>query len=521
MNFSETVPVPASVFDSMFIPHIFVVEHQLKAEIFVPMKFSLYIEELINPIFTYKLTEEELFRVKESVIAKHGIYSIEAKKIIEWDGVEKLYNKINRTGYHIFTFDIGGYYLIYDELMERKKDNKIVIVEHTSYVLQNNLSIELGDVVDIEWKMNQKAAVDLVKFHRCGIFKLMTGYGKTIIGIGIIEKLRKQTIIICPTTIILKQWINSLLKYFPYLVVRKQGAIYTLVYDNVIQIVVATSVAIKNVLDKREGSLYDFINYCPLLIYDEVHHAATEYNSRLISRLYGIEQLYGLSATVGTRSDRNDIAYQMKFGKILFEVNIFDVYEEKNIPVYFHPVQYTTLSNKYLPFHEKEKILIIYNNYRNDTINTLATLKRLEGRNVLILVDKIAHGSVLEKLIDKSVFIYGSIKMKTNNRIEELSKFGVEYNILISTYSFIREGYDNPNIDTIILSGFGKSFNKIVQSIGRMLRANSRTKKQPEIHDFADSHDALITHTQTRFGIYQNLKVYDIKAKNTILERFL
>ena len=62
----------------------------------------------------------------------------------------------------------------------------------------------------------QQEAIDKWKeSNYSGIIEVPTGAGKTLLGIKCMLLLRKNTLIICPTIPILKQWKSELIKNIP------------------------------------------------------------------------------------------------------------------------------------------------------------------------------------------------------------------------------------------------------------------------------------------------------------------
>ena len=113
--------------------------------------------------------------------------------------------------------------------------------------------------------------------------------------------------------------------------------------------------------------------------------------------------------------------------------------------------------------------------YLTETAGRLDYLSNLiqtvnETGNTLILVDRIATGKLLlERLGNKAVFVSGSTKAKA--RKDEYDEVAVSSDkIIIATYGVAAVGINIPRIFNLVLLEPGKSFVRVIQSIGRGIR---------------------------------------------------
>ena len=90
--------------------------------------------------------------------------------------------------------------------------------------------------------------------------------------------------------------------------------------------------------------------------------------------------------------------------------------------------------------------------------------------NTLVLVDRISAGEgLVERLGDKSVFISG--EMKAGDRKEHYDEVqGTDDKIIVATYGVAAVGINIPRIFNLVLIEPGKSFVRVIQSIGRGIR---------------------------------------------------
>ena len=97
-------------------------------------------------------------------------------------------------------------------------------------------------------------------------------------------------------------------------------------------------------------------------------------------------------------------------------------------------------------------------------------IKSISGSgNTLVLIDRIATGDMLKDLNSDWVFVSG--KMKTADRQEEYDEVSETNNkVIVATYGVAAVGINIPRIFNLIMIEPGKSFVRVIQSIGRGIR---------------------------------------------------
>jgi len=124
--------------------------------------------------------------------------------------------------------------------------------------------------------------------------------------------------------------------------------------------------------------------------------------------------------------------------------------------------------------------------------------------NTLILVNRIFTGEKLEELINDSIFIKGS--MKVDDRKTHFDEVKTSKNkIIIATYGVASIGIDIPRIFNLVLLESGKSFIRVIQSIGRGIR-KAKDKDYVNIWDVCSSTKYSKRHLTTRKKYYREAK---------------
>ena len=127
--------------------------------------------------------------------------------------------------------------------------------------------------------------------------------------------------------------------------------------------------------------------------------------------------------------------------------------------------------------------------------------KLSENGNTLVLVDRIKAGNgLLERLGDNAVFVSGS--MKSKDRKDEYDDVAdAQGKIIIATYGVAAVGINIPRIFNLVLIEPGKSFVRVIQSIGRGIR-----KAQDK--DYVDIWDITSTAKFSKRHLTQRKKFY-------------
>jgi superfamily II DNA or RNA helicase len=121
--------------------------------------------------------------------------------------------------------------------------------------------------------------------------------------------------------------------------------------------------------------------------------------------------------------------------------------------------------------------------------------------NTLILVDRISAGEILQKKIKDSVFISGSTKnLERKEHYDEVST--AQSKIIIATYGVASVGINIPRIFNLVLIEPGKSFVRVIQSIGRGIR-KAEDKDKVQIWDITSSCKFAKRHLTQRKKFYK------------------
>jgi len=352
-----------------------------------------------------------------------------------------------------------------------KRVTKLFDEHGIEYVSELNKSPITDNLVlkDDGLREYQIEAIKELNAKRGGILSLPTGAGKTRTAIALIDVLELPTLIVVPTLDLKIQWEDR---------IKKKNVIIS-TYQGL----------------KRKS----FIKQFKLVVFDECHIVAAKTLQLIGFNLSEDAVTIGLSATPMMR-DNDNMKIEAVLGNIVYAITLrelIDLGYLVDATVHYHRIR-PPEANANLDYAESYDLNIVNNSERNDLITNLAS--EAKG-SVLILVDRIEHGEMLLQLLEGEDvrFINGGSKDRTD----------LDYRIIIAT-SIFDMGVDIPRLQTLILAGAGKSFIKVVQRMGRVLRTH-KDKTKAIVHDFIDNSRYFYKHSMERKKIFEeNFEVIDL-----------
>ena len=150
--------------------------------------------------------------------------------------------------------------------------------------------------------------------------------------------------------------------------------------------------------------------------------------------------------------------------------------------------------------YQKELKYLTTNPERLDYVAKL-TSEIINTGNTLILVDRISAGEELATRIPNSIFISGD--MKTADRKGHYDEIAETMDrTIIATYGVAAVGINIPRIFNLVLIEPGKSFVRVIQSIGRGIR-KAQDKDHVQIWDVTGNCKFAKRHLNKRKQFYK------------------
>lgn len=264
-----------------------------------------------------------------------------------------------------------------------------------------------------------------------------------------------------------------------------------------------------NILDKKskesadeQYTLAEFLDGVKAVIVDEVHMAKAEVLKNLLTRnLNNACIRWGLTGTVPKHEHEAEQIFA-SIGPVVGGIRASELQERGVLSnCHVNIVQLIDLP-EFKNYAEELKYLVTDENrmiYISNLVRSIA-----EKGNTLVLVNRIDTGKFLVNEIEGSVFISGNVK--TKDRKEEYDEVATSQDkIIIATYGVAAVGINIPRIFNLVLIEPGKSFVRVIQSIGRGIR-KAEDKDHVEIYDITSSCKFAKRHLTERKKYYKEAK---------------
>jgi superfamily II DNA or RNA helicase len=260
-----------------------------------------------------------------------------------------------------------------------------------------------------------------------------------------------------------------------------------------------------NILDKKfkDGSavlsLAEFLDGVSAVIVDEVHQAKAEVLKNLLTRnLRNAPIRWGLTGTVPKEKFEFE-SIHASLGPVIGGISAKEL-QDKGVLSNCHVNICQLMDTQAFTDYQSELKYLVTNKDRIDYIGKLLNNVRQEG-NTLILVDRISAGEMLQERIPGSVFVSGAVKM--NDRKDAYDEINTSDNhVVIATYGVAAVGINIPRIFNLVLIEPGKSFVRVIQSIGRGVR-KAKDKDFVQIWDITSSCKFAKRHLTQRKKFYK------------------
>jgi len=264
-----------------------------------------------------------------------------------------------------------------------------------------------------------------------------------------------------------------------------------------------------NILDKKSKNseheivtLAEFLDGVQCVIVDEVHMAkATVLKNLLTQNFCNAAIRWGLTGTVPKEDYEAEIIFA-SIGPVVGGVKAYEL-QEMGILSNLHVNILQLLDLPAFKSYADELKYLVTN---KDRITYIAShIKNIaESGNTLILVNRIDTGNLITELIEDSVFISG--KVKGDKRKEEYKEHAVsDKKITVATYGVAAVGINIPRIFNLVLLEPGKSFTRVIQSIGRGIR-KAEDKDFVQVWDITSTCKYAKKHLTERKKFYKEAK---------------
>ena len=334
------------------------------------------------------------------------------------------------------------------------------------------------------------------------IQEVATGAGKTIITAALSDAVSAygRSIVIVPNKSLVTQteadYINMGLDVGVYFGDRKE-------YNR--QHTICTWQSLNNMMKltktgEAEITIHEFIQDVVCVIVDEVHMAkADALKTLLTGAMSQIPLRWGLTGTVPKELFESQ-ALLVSLGPVVSQLSASTL-QDAGVLAQCHVNIVQLVDHVEYKDYQSELKYLLEESGRLDTMAELIR-KVNETGNTLVLVDRTECGrQLVERLGDKAVFVSGATKSKA--RQEEYNQVAdATDKIIVATYGVAAVGINIPRIFNLVLVEPGKSFVRVIQSIGRGIR-KAEDKDHVEIWDITSTCKFAKRHLTKRKQFYK------------------
>jgi superfamily II DNA or RNA helicase len=339
------------------------------------------------------------------------------------------------------------------------------------------------------------------------IQEIATGAGKTVITAALSNAVAPygRTIVIVPNKSLVTQteddYLNMGLDVGVYFGDRKEwGRTHTICTWQSLNVLLKNT---KTGSTAEDCTITEFIEDVVCVMVDEVHMAKADALKTLLTGVMSrIPIRWGLTGTV-PKEPFEFQSLHVSIGPVISRLAASELQEMGH------------LSNCHVNIVQLQDH-VEYNNYQSELKYLLEESGRLDAMasviarvnetgNTLVLVDRVAAGQELVKRLgDRAVFVSGATKAK--DRKEEYDEVAdVNDKIIVATYGVAAVGINIPRIFNLVLVEPGKSFVRVIQSIGRGIR-KAEDKDFVQIWDLTSTCKFAKRHLTKRKQFYREAK---------------
>ena len=331
--------------------------------------------------------------------------------------------------------------------------------------------------------------------------EIATGAGKTLMTASLSKRVQNygRSIVIVPNKSLVTQtesdYINMQLDVGVFYGTRKEyGKQHT----------ICTWQSLNSLLKRTKNqeatiTIQEFLENVICVIVDEVHQAKADALKTLLTGCMAhIPLRWGLTGTI-PKEDHEFKCLEVGIGPVINKISAFELQNRGVLAnCHINVIQlkdYATHTN-----YQSELKYLLSTDARLDAMAGIIDSANFTG-NTLVLVDRVSAGQSLSARLEGSIFVSGDTRSKI--RHEHYDEVATASNkIIIATYGVAAVGINIPRIFNLILIEPGKSFVRVIQSIGRGIR-KANDKDYVQIWDITSTCKFAKRHLTKRKAFYR------------------
>ena len=430
-----------------------------------------------------------------------------AVRLGRWDGKVSYFQMGGSTYVNLLpeilpVLDAEGYDIELNDLRDYRTNFEFEAVTETTY---SNIAWPKNHPQEGEPVKLRDYQVDIVNAFlnspQC-LQEVATGAGKTIMTASLSERVEQygRSIVIVPNKSLVtqteKDYRNMQLDVGVFYGDRKEfGCRHTICTWQ------SLNVLLKNTRNAvAEITIGEFLEDVVAVIVDEVHMAKADALKTLLTGVMShIPIRWGLTGTI-PKEQFEFQSLHVSLGPVINQLSASEL-QDRGVLAQCHVNVVQLVDHSEFNNYQSELKYLLEEEGRLDAIAGLIQQVNQTG-NTLILVDRITAGQELVKRLNNAVFISGATK--AGDRQDHYDQVQIsEGKIIVATYGVAAVGINIPRIFNLVLVEPGKSFVRVIQSIGRGIR-KAEDKDYVQIWDVTSTCKFAKRHLTKRKTFYRD-----------------
>jgi superfamily II DNA or RNA helicase len=262
------------------------------------------------------------------------------------------------------------------------------------------------------------------------------------------------------------------------------------------------NVLLKNTKNNEADiNIHEFLEGVVCVMVDEVHMAKADALKTLLTTVMSRMPIrWGLTGTV-PKEPFEFQALRCSLGLVINQLSASEL-QDRGVLAQCHVNIVQMIDHAEFSNYQSELKFLLEDGKRLETMAKLIAKVNLTG-NTLVLVDRVAAGHTLVDLLGgNAVFVSGATK--GTKRDEEYNEVATSTDkIIVATYGVAAVGINIPRIFNLVLVEPGKSFVRVIQSIGRGIR-KAEDKDHVQIWDITSTAKFAKRHLTKRKAFYRD-----------------
>lgn len=264
------------------------------------------------------------------------------------------------------------------------------------------------------------------------------------------------------------------------------------------------NVLLKNTKNQEAPiTINDFIDGVVCVMVDECHQVkdSTAVKALLTGPMSQVPIRWGLTGTV-PKEDFNKVTLDISIGPMVHNLPAHQL-QEQGVLAQCHINIVQLVDSVEFKDYQAELKYLLENDDRQEAIARIINRIAKTG-NTLVLVNRVKSGKDLAAMIEDAVFLSGGTKNE-DRQLEYDGFAGADGKVAVATFGIAAVGIDIPRIFNLVLIEPGKSFTRVIQSVGRGVRT-AHDKDSVNIYDITSTCKFAKRHLSKRKQYYNEAR---------------